>query len=197
VLEDRVVSYPLTRAMCAPIGDGAAAVLVCSAAYLKGLDAKVRDRAVKIRASVLTGGKYRALDEPGLSYVAGKKAYEAAGLGPSDIDLAEVHDATSFSEIYQSEMLGFCPVGEGGTFIESGAANRDGRLPLNVSGGLVSKGHPVAATGASMIGELVQQLRGEAGPRQIPNAEIALAENGGGVIGFDEAVCSVTILERA
>jgi len=197
VLEDRVVSYPLTRAMCAPIGDGAAAVLVCSAEYLGGLDAKVRDRAVKIRASVLTGGKYRALDEPGLSYVAGKKAYEAAGLTPADIDLAEVHDATSFSEIYQSEMLGFCEVGEGGTFIESGAANRDGRLPLNVSGGLVSKGHPVAATGASMIGELVQQLRGEAGARQIPNAEIALAENGGGVIGFDEGVCTVTILERA
>jgi len=197
VLDDRVVSYPLTRAMCAPIGDGAAAVLVCSAAYLKGLDAKVRDRAVKIRASVLSGGKYRALDEPGESYVAAKKAYEAAGIGPNDVDIAEVHDATSFSEIYQSEMLGFCPEGEGGKFIESGAADRTGRLPLNVSGGLVSKGHPIAATGASMVGELVQQLRGEAGPRQIPNVTIALAENGGGVIGFDEAVCTVTILERA
>jgi acetyl-CoA acetyltransferase len=196
VLEDRVVSYPFTRAMCAPIGDGAAAVLVCSADYLQGLDAKVRDRAVKIRASVLTGGKYRALDERGLSHVAARKAYEMSGLTPQDVDIAEVHDATSFSEIYQSEMLGFCPEGEGGKFIESGAAHRDGRLPLNVSGGLVSKGHPVAATGASMVGELVQQLRGEAAQRQIPDVEIALAENGGGVIGFDEAVCSVIVLER-
>jgi acetyl-CoA acetyltransferase len=182
--------------MCAPIGDGAAAVLVCSADYLQGLDAKVRDRAVKIRASVLTGGKYRALDERGLSHVAARKAYEMSGLTPQDVDIAEVHDATSFSEIYQSEMLGFCPEGEGGKFIESGAAHRDGRLPLNVSGGLVSKGHPVAATGASMVGELVQQLRGEAAQRQIPDVEIALAENGGGVIGFDEAVCSVIVLER-
>ena len=196
VLDDRVVSFPLTRAMCAPVGDGAAALLVCSANYLKGLDPKVRDRAVKIRASAMTGGKYRALDEPGLSFVAARKAYEAAGIGPADVDLAEVHDATSFGEIYQCEMLGFCSEGEGGKFIESGATHRDGKLPLNVSGGLVSKGHPVAATGASMIGELVQQLRGEAGQRQIAGAEIGLAENGGGVIGFDEAVCTVTILER-
>src|ERR1700680_51820 len=85
VLDDRVVSYPLTRSMCAPIGDGAAAVLVCSEAYLNGLDAKVRARAVKIRASVLTGGKYRALDEPGLSHVAARKAYEMSGLTPQDV----------------------------------------------------------------------------------------------------------------
>jgi acetyl-CoA acetyltransferase len=197
VMEDRPVSFPLTRGMCAPIGDGAAAVLLASGEYLAGLSSRVRERAVKLRASVLTGGKYRSLDEPGLSRPAALRAYEQAGLGPNDIDLAEVHDATSFSEIYQPEMLGFCADGEGGAFIESGAAHRDGRLPLNASGGLVSKGHPVAATGASQVSELVEQLRGEAGARQIPNATIALAENGGGVVGFDEAICSVIILERA
>jgi acetyl-CoA acetyltransferase len=196
VLEDRPVSFPLTRGMCAPIGDGGSAVLVCSGEYLKGLSGKVRDRAVKLKASALTGGKYRRLDEPGLSRLAALKAYEQAGLKPEDVKLAEVHDATSFSEIYQPEMMGFCGEGEGGKFIESGAGHRDGRLPINTSGGLVSKGHPVAATGASMVYELVTQLRGEAGPRQIPNADVALAENGGGVVGFDEAICSVIILER-
>ena len=197
VMEDRPVSFPLTRGMCAPIGDGGAAVLLCSGEYLKGLSAKVRERAVKLKASVLTGGKYRKLDEPGLSRPAALQAYEQAGLGPKDVKVAEVHDATSFSEIYQPEMMGFCGEGEGGKFIESGAAHRDGRLPINTSGGLVSKGHPVAATGASMVYELVTQLRGEAGPRQIPGANVALAENGGGVVGFDEAVASVIILERA
>jgi acetyl-CoA acetyltransferase len=196
VLEDREVSYPLTRSMCAPIGDGAAAVLVASADYLKSLPAAVRDRALKLSASVLTGGKYRALDEPGLSRLAGQKAYAMAGIGPGDIDVAEVHDATSFCEIYQAEMLGFCAAGEGGPFVASGATALDGELPINTSGGLVSKGHPVGATGLSMIFELAAQLRGEAGLRQVREPRIALAENGGGVMGFDEAACGVTILER-
>ena len=96
-----------------------------------------------MRASTLSGGKYRALDEPGLSRVAAERAYAAAGLTPADIDLAEVHDATSFCELYQCEMLGFCPPGEGGRFVESGASALGGKLPVNLSGGLVSKGHPV------------------------------------------------------
>ncbi len=195
VLADRMVSAPLTRAMCAPIGDGAAAALLCSAGALAGLPARVRERAIRIRASALSGGKYRALDEPGLSSVAARKAYAQAGLGPDDIDLAEVHDATSFCELYQAEMLGFCAPGEGGGFVGSGASAIDGRLPINLSGGLVSKGHPVGATGLSMIYELAQQLRREAGERQARKAGIALAENGGGVIGFDEAACSVILLE--
>jgi len=196
VLADREISWPLTRSMCSPIGDGAAAALLCSESFLKALPKRVQERAVKVGASVLTGGKYRALDEPGLSHVAAKKAYAKAGLTPANINVAEVHDATSFCEIYQAEMMGFCEIGQGGPFVASGATTLGGRLPINVSGGLVSKGHPVGATGLSMIYELVSQLRGECGARQVANPDVALAENGGGVIGFDEAACSITILRR-
>ncbi|OKO81306.1 thiolase family protein [Bradyrhizobium sp. AS23.2] len=196
VLGDREVSYPLTRSMCAPIGDGAAAALVCSRDYLAALPARVRDRAVKVRASTMSGGKYRSLDEPGLSRIAADRAYKMSGLSPSDIDIAEVHDATSFCEIYQAEMLRFCEEGQGGAYVESGATALGGERPINLSGGLVSKGHPIGATGLSMIHELVLQLRGEAGERQAERARIALAENGGGVMGFDEAACAITILEK-
>jgi len=194
-LEDRLVSYPMTRSMCAPIGDGAAASLLCSADYLASLPEAVRARAVRVRASAMSGGKYRDLDEPGLSRVAAQKAYKMAGLSPDDIDIAEVHDATSFCEIFQAEMMGFCEDGAGGAYVESGATALGGERPINLSGGLVSKGHPVGATGLSMMDELVLQLRGEAGERQAPEPRLALAENGGGVIGFDEAACAVTILE--
>jgi acetyl-CoA acetyltransferase len=196
VLQDRMVSWPLTRAMCSPIGDGAAAALLCSARALQGLPAATRERAIRVRASVLSGGKYRDLNEPGLSHIAAQKAYRASGMRPQDIDVAEVHDATSFCEIYQSEMLGFCEIGQGGAWVASGASSLGGALPINTSGGLVSKGHPVGATGLSMIHELCGQLRGEAGPRQVEGADIALAENGGGVVGFDEAACAITILQR-
>lgn len=197
VLADREVSWPLTRAMCAPIGDGAAGALLVSARRLRDLPSAVRERAVRVVATSLSGGKYRALEEPSLSRFAAQKAYRQAGLDPAAIDVAEVHDATSFCEIYQAEMLGFCDEGQGGVFIESGATRLDGVLPINTSGGLVSKGHPVGATGLSMIAELAEQLRGEAGERQVLGAHTALAENGGGVVGFDEAACSVVILQRA
>jgi acetyl-CoA acetyltransferase len=196
VLEDRLVSYPLTRAMCSPIGDGAAAVLMCSGDYLKNLPSDVQRRAVKIKASTFTGGKYKKFDEPSLCYVAAKKAYAMTGLKPADIDLVEVHDATSFGIIYQAEMMGFCDMGKGGQFVESGEPSIGGATPMNTSGGLVSKGHPVGATGVSMVYELVTQLRGEAGPRQVKNAEFAMQENGGGVIGTEEAACSVMILQK-
>jgi len=196
VLADREVSWPLTRAMCAPIGDGAAGALLVSRRRLRELPPPVQERAVRVAATALSGGKYRALDEPGLSRVAAQKAYRQADLGPEAIDVAEVHDATAFCELYQAEMLGFCEEGEGGTFVESGATRLGGKLPINTSGGLVSKGHPVGATGLSMIAELAEQLRGEAGNRQVSGAHIALAENGGGVMGFDEAACSVVILQR-
>lgn len=194
-LADRVISYPLTRSMCAPIGDGASAALVCSESYLAGLPRRIQERAVRIKASTVTGGKYRALSEPGLSRVAAQKAYAVAGVGPDDIDLAEVHDATSFGDIYQAEMLGFCDEGQGGRFVESGASTLGGRLPINVSGGLVAKGHPIAATGISMVYELCVQLRHEAGNRQVAGARTALAENGGGTMGFDEAICTINLLE--
>ncbi len=194
-LADREISWPLTRSMCAPIGDGAAAALLCSGDWLRAQPQAVQDRAVKVRASVLTGGKYRRPEEPGLSRIAAQRAYAASGLSADDVDLAEVHDATSFCEIYQAEMLGFCPDGQGGAYVASGATALGGARPINLSGGLVSKGHPVGATGLSMIHELTLQLRGEGGARQAERARIALAENGGGVIGFDEAACSVILLE--
>jgi acetyl-CoA acetyltransferase len=196
VLADRPVVHPLTRAMCAPIGDGSAAALVCSSEVLAGLDEAVRSRAIRVAASSLTGGRYRSFTEQGLSAVAAQRAYQRSGYGPGDIDVAEVHDATSFCEILQVEMLGFCETGQGGPFVGSGATGPEGPIPVNTSGGLVSKGHPVGATGLSMIHELVTQLRHEAGPRQVAEARVALAENGGGVIGFEEAACAVTILDR-
>jgi acetyl-CoA acetyltransferase len=195
VLADRPVSGPLTRAMCAPIGDGAASVLLCSEDKLASFSPDVQRRAVRVGATALTGGYYRDIREPSLTRVAAQRAYEQAGVGPDDIDVVELHDPTSFSEIYQLEMLGFVPDGEGGPFVESGATGPGGRLPVNTSGGLISKGHPVGATGLSMVHELMVQLRGEAGERQVPGARLALQENGGGVIGLEEAACSVMILE--
>ena len=194
-LADREVSWPITRSMAAPIGDGAAAAILVSEELLAQQPPEIRARAIKVRASVLTGGKYRAPKEPGLSHVAAQKAYAKSGLSASDVDLVELHDATSFCEIFQLEMLGFAEAGKGGALIESGATKLGGRLPVNLSGGLVSKGHPVGATGLSMIHELGLQLRGEAGARQTDSPKIALAENGGGVIGFDEAACSVILFE--
>ncbi len=196
-MEDREVSFPLTRSMCAPTGDGASSAIVVSGDVFAGLPEAVQARAVRIAATSFAGGKYRSVDEPGLSRVAAEKAYASAGISAADVDVAEVHDATSFCEIYQSEMLGFCAEGEGGPFVESGATGPDGPVPINTSGGLVSKGHPVGATGLSMIHELAAQLRGEAGERQVHDARVALQENGGGVIGLEEAACSVMILEHA
>ena len=196
VIEEREISFPLTKPMCSPLSDGAAALLLCSDDYLASLPPEIRDRAVRIRACKTSGGKYRSLSEPGLSYYAARRAYDASGLAPQDIDLAEVHDATSFSEIYQVEMLGFCPEGQGGGFVAEGNTGPGGSIPVNTSGGLVSKGHPIGATGISMIVELCEQLRHESGERQVAGAGLALAESGGGVVGFDEAVCVVTILEK-
>ena len=183
--------------MCAPIGDGAAAAILCSEKYFETLPQSVKDRAVKVKASVLSSGKHRPIAEPGLTRWAAERAYQMAGIEPQDVDVAEVHDATSFCEIYQAEMMGFCPIGEGGKFIESGATMLDGKIPINTSGGLVSKGHPIGATGLSMIYEVATQLRGEAGPRQVKDARIGLTENGGGVISVEEMACAIHILEKA
>jgi len=196
-LADRMVSDPLTRAMCAPVGDGAAAAVLCSERFLRQQPVRVRERAIRIRALALSGGKYRGEAEPGLSRAAADKAYRQAAIGPEDIDLAEVHDATSFCEIYQTEMMRLCPEGQGGPFAASGATQIDGKVAVNPSGGLVSKGHPIGATGLSMCHELVTQLRGEAGDRQVRDARIGLQQNGGGIIGLEEALCAVAIYDRA
>jgi len=191
VLEDRVVSYPLTRAMCAPIGDGAAAAILCSEPFLRKHPSS---RAVRIRASVLEGGVRTG--ESDISERASRKAYAIAGLGPEHIDLLEVHDATVFGELAQMESLGFCGKGEGGVFAESGATALDGKIPVNPSGGLTSRGHPIGASGLAQIYELVTQIRGEAGKRQVKNHRIAMSENGGGTIGSGEAAMTIHILER-
>lgn len=194
VLSDIPIVFPLTRAMCAPIGDGAAAAILCSSSFLDSLDGP---RPVKVLASVfVSGDPDRRLEEPSIGERASRSAYEQAGLGPGDIDLAEVHDATAFGELMQTEAMGFCPRGGGGALAESGDTRLGGRLPVNTSGGLESRGHPLGATGLAQIHELVTQLRGEAGPRQVEGARTALAENGGGILGYEEASLCVTILGR-
>jgi acetyl-CoA acyltransferase len=192
VLAAPVVAYPLTRPMCSPVGDGAAALIICSGDYVKKIGAS---KPVKILATVLGGGVDRDFFAPDIGERLSKIAYEKAGVGPGDIDVAEVHDATAFGELRASEDMGFCAMGEGGIFAEQGHSAIGGKLPINPSGGLESKGHPVGATGAGQIAELVWQLRGEAGQRQVENARIALAENGGGNIGVEEAAMVITILQ--
>jgi acetyl-CoA acetyltransferase len=196
VLSDYPVSWPLTRSMCAPLGDGSAAAVLCSGAYLSKLPSGIRRRAVQVMASVYTNGRERKIEEPSVSYYACERAYKTAGISPADVSLAEVHDATAVAELYQTEMLGFCPVGQGGKFAESGATRFDGSKPINTSGGLECKGHPIGATGLSQVNEIVMQLRGEAGRRQVKDPQIGLVENGGGVISFDEFCCAITILKR-
>ena len=190
VLADREVAYPLTRAMCAPVGDGAAAVILCSERFLESHSAS---RAVAIRASILRSGKREGGQDTGPR--AAKAAFEAAGIGPEDVDVAEVHDATAYGEIATMEELGLCPVGEGGPFAESGATALDGKLPINTGGGLIARGHPVGATGLAQAYELTTQLRGEAGERQIESPRIALAENGGGLLGSGPAAMCIHVLE--
>ncbi|MGA8223328.1 MAG: thiolase family protein [Candidatus Acidiferrales bacterium] len=198
VLADRMVCDPLTRAMCAPIGDAAAAALLCSGTFLRNQPAAVRKRAVQVRAHAVSGGRFNASwEDERAPVVAARRAYRMAKLEPTDIDLVELHDATSFAEIHLIEDLGLCPQGQGGPFTASGSTARDGKIPVNPSGGLVSRGHPIGATGLMMMNELCIQLRGEAGEMQLPKARIALAENGGGLIGNDLAACAVTILEAA
>ena len=194
VLAAPEVSFPLTRPMCSPVGDGAAATILCSEDFMKKI---ATERPVKVRACVLASGRDRGFEEEDLGTRLANKAYEVAGLGPEDIDLAEVHDATAFGELLQTECMGFCPEGEGGRFAESGATKLGGKLPVNTSGGLESRGHPIGATGTAQLCELVWQLRGEADKRQVEGARLALAENGGGNIGVEEAAMVITILEKA
>jgi acetyl-CoA acyltransferase len=193
VLADRMVSWPLTRAMCAPIGDGAASAILCDENTVKRLG--LMSQAVKVRASVLGSGRERSIDEIDISERLSKIGYEKAGLGPEDVHLAEVHDATAYGELHQAEALGFCPEGEGGIFAQSGATKIGGKTPINPSGGLESRGHPVGASGLAQIHELVTHLRGNAGSRQVKGARIALAENGGGALGQEEAAMCIHILE--
>ncbi len=189
VMEDYEVAYPLTRAMCAPVGDGSAAAILCSEKFLKE---HPNDKAVLVRASILRSGSWQ---KDNVSARASKAAYTMAGLSPKDINVAEVHDATAYGELEQIEQMGFCPIGKGGPFSESGETELGGKIPVNPSGGLLSRGHPLGASGLAQIYELVLQLRGDAGKRQVDKHKFALAENGGGTIGSGPAAMCVHILE--
>lgn len=195
VLADKLIAWPLTRAMCAPMSDGAAALIVASESAVQRLGSK--KRAIGIRGIAVSSSSNRTVEQYDrhLTRITADRCYEMAGVGPEDISVAELHDATAIAEILHTEHCRFVEYGGGGALAESGATRLGGRLPVNVSGGLLSKGHPIGATGAVMIHELVKQLRGEAGPRQVANPRMALAENGGGFHGLEEAACVVTILE--
>lgn len=197
VLAAPPITYPLTLPMCSPISDGGAAAVLCTKAGMKRLNIDPK-RAIKVLASVIHTGIDRDASEfdRHCTVLAARRAYEQAGVGPADVSVAEVHDATAMGEIIQVENLGFCEFGDGGPIAERGETAIGGRIPVNPSGGLESKGHPVGATGIAQIYELVTQLRGEAGARQVDGARIALAENGGGLHGIEEAVACVTILGR-
>lgn len=197
ILSAPPITYPLTLPMCSPISDGAAAAIVVNEEGLKrlGID---KSRAIRVLASVVQTGSDRepAEVEKHITALAAKRAYEKAGIGPEDVSVVEVHDATAMGEIIQVENLGLCDFGDGGAISERGETTIGGRVPVNPSGGLESKGHPIGATGLGQIYELVGQLRGEAGTRQVEGARIAVAENGGGLHGIEEAVACITILSR-
>lgn len=195
VLAAREISWPLTLPMCAPISDGAAAAIVVSEKKARQMG---MSRAVQIAASVQATGSDRAPEDLDrhICRRAADRAYELSGIAPEDVSVAEAHDATAFAELQQAELLRLCPMGEGGRLAASGATTLGGHIPMNVSGGLESRGHPIGATGLAQIYELVTQLRGEAGPRQVEGAKVALAENGGGFHGYEEAVAVITLLQR-
>lgn len=197
VLAAPVVAEPLTRLMCSPVGDGAAAAIVVSGDWLETLrrHGAVVPLPVRIAASVLASGFDRCRDdEPDVVTVAARRAYERAGIGPEDVDLAEVHDATAPAELMITEELGFCALGEGSRLVDSGETRLGGARPVNTSGGLIAKGHPVGATGLAQIVECVDQLRGRAGRRQVPEARVALAENAGGAVRGEPAAVAIHIL---
>ncbi len=195
VLQDRMICDPLTLPQCCPRGDGAAAVVLVAGKIAK----KYTSIPVSVAASVQVSGTYP--DAGSYTYFdtdvrAAEAAYKMADLGPKDIDLAEVHDCFSVAEIVHYEDLGFCRKGEGGRFIEEGQSGHGGKTPVNTSGGLLSKGHVIGATGISQIIELVRQLRGQAGRRQVEGARVALQHNGGGFIHTDTASCFIHILRK-
>lgn len=190
------ITYPLTLPMCAPLSDGAAAAVVCTESGLRRLGVDPR-RAVRVAASVVRSFTQRPISEPqrSIGHRAALAAYEQAGVGPQDMHVAEVHDATAMGEIIQVENLGLVPFGGGGPAAERGEFSLGGRIPVNPSGGLESKGHPLGATGLGQIFELVTQLRGEADARQVAGARYAIQENGGGFVGIEEASVVINIFE--
>lgn len=197
VLRAPPITYPLTMPMCSPVSDGAAAVIVCSERGLRRLNGSAT-RAIKVAATAIATASPREATafEQAVARRAADKAYEAAGIGPADVSLAEVHDATAMGEVMAVEFLRLTEMGGAGAAAERGELSLGGRVPVNPSGGLECKGHPIGATGLGQITELVTQLRGEAGARQVAGARVALQENGGGQVGYEEAVVTVNVFTR-
>lgn len=194
VLASPMIVEPFTRLQCCPNADGAAAAVVCSTSMAKKLS-----RAVNVEAAILCTGSYenpQDLTHWETDYRGCRLAYEKAGIGPKDLDVVECHDAFTISEILHYEALGLCPAGEGGKLVEKGQTALGGRIPVNVSGGLLSRGHPVGATGVAQIFEIVTQLRHEAGERQVDGAKVGLAHCMGGDKAADTKSCTVVVLTR-
>ena len=197
IMGDMMIAYPNTRPMCSANCDGAAAAVVVSGAKLKTLSLEQQRRAVKVSASILTTDPYEEACQvlPNVNTLtrnAAKQAYEASGVGPADLDLVELHDCFATAELVHYDNLMLCDEGDAADFFRSGATWRDGSTPVNVSGGLQSKGHPISATGIANVWEVCHHLRGEAGPRQIEGAKVGLAH----VIGLGSA-CGIHVLEKS
>jgi acetyl-CoA acetyltransferase len=188
ILASPPVAEPLTRLMCAPIGDGASAAVLVAANKV----AQYTTKPVWVKGSAIASGTDSR--QPGIGERVARRAYKMAGVGPEDIDVAEVHDASAPAELLIYEELGFCAEGEGGRLIDEGVTELGGSKPVNTSGGLLAKGHPVGATGIAQLYEIFLQLRGEAGDRQVEGAKAGLTENGGGMVRNEAAAASVHIL---
>jgi acetyl-CoA acetyltransferase len=189
VLGDRMVAAPLTRAMCSAAVEGAAAAVIVS----PDLGRRRGTAPVRVAASVLRSGSPERSD---VTARAANAAYERAGIGPADVDLYEVHDATASAELIAYEELGLCAAGRAALLVDEGVTALGGRQPVNPSGGLVCRGRSAGASSLAQIAELTWQLRGDAGPRQIPRAKVAVAQSVGGRVDADDAACCVTVLLR-
>lgn len=192
VMEAREIAEPFTLLHCCPSGDGASAVVIASAEKARQYTSKP----VRVACSEVNSGKYmtgfRDMTTPEITVRGAKQAYEEAGIGPGDVDVAEVHDAFTIAELLYYEALGFCDKGEAAKLLDDGETSLGGRIPVNPSGGLLSKGHPIGATGTAQIAEVVRQLRGQCGDRQVEGAKVGLTHcTGGGISGFDHGACSI------
>ncbi|MCY4549311.1 MAG: thiolase family protein [Defluviicoccus sp.] len=197
VMAARPIADPFTLLHCCPSGDGAAALVIAA----DTVAARHTAKPVRVRASELASGRYmtgfRDMTTPEITVRGAAEAYEMAGLGPEDIDVAEVHDAFTIAELLYYEALGFCARGDAAGLLEDGETSLGGRIPVNPSGGLLSKGHPVGATGAAQMVEIVRQLRGACGARQVEGAKVGLTHcTGGGISGFDHGACSIHIFSN-
>lgn len=197
VKQARPVADPMTLFHCCPSGDGAAAVVICSAEKAR----QHTTNPVRVLGSEINSGNYmtgfRDMTSPEITVRGAEQLYEETGVGPEDVDLAEVHDAFAIAELLYYEALGFCARGDAARLLEDGETSLGGRIPVNASGGLLAKGHPIGATGVAQIVEIVRQLRGQCGDRQVEGAKVGLTHcTGGGISGFDHGVCSIHLFAR-